>query len=832
MSRLLPLAAVPMVIWSALALQPASANPAEPVRLRLTTDIVNPEPQRFGMNVDPGGYAAWNQAAALLNNLTADPGFEPTVLRYSGTATGGDETRLINDAGPSTTVWKTIGTGFLDGADVRVYRFTDDAGCELVRTGTVAEYLADESGERAIVFTEPGPPVRKGDLYFVSTSATNPPWDKLHPRMKHLTPASRDTWKPFGHGTVTRDDTTAAPEFGGQSSLKITTDLRRQAGVSQFAFGNPNTVFNAPTAGKTYRVEVWLKQTGIPGGRVSYRNTQEYRGINHTWTDVTDQWQKFSFDFVAPPADPTSPVSEHYLFFEGPGTLWADNLLFYDVSNEPMALRPDLVEQITAFKPGTLRIWSGHTNTKWGTSLDGWLSDDREVPRLWGTDNGPSAGHTVNLPAGLRLCEQTGADPWLVVSPSFSEAEWSGLMEYLAGPADRGYGKLRAEHGRTEPWTNAFDTIYLEMGNETWNSLFRPWTFIGNGKKYGQFSQHMFETARRSPAYPGNGKITFTLGGFFIQANEYGYGAAAVKAAPAADVVGITAYAGGWESKVKLGGDTVNPDGYREALEFPVRSLLPIFEKHAQTHADLAGRGVEYELAIYEGGPGYALPSAEKPFNPIQEAYGKSVAAATMNLDAFCAAAAYGVGPSAFFQLRTGPNWSTHRQADDGTLIPHVSWLAMEMVNNHAITDDAVMLAVVPESLPTVHTKSFNGFEFHGNKIDRRENVPLVSAYGWRDGDQFAVLVLSRRIDMATPVEISLPGTADTAIVHQIEADPSSTNNNGYDVKPTSRQFSVNDDVLAMSIAPGGAYLIVMGIADVPEGESVGIETLDWLDGR
>ncbi|MEM6312768.1 MAG: hypothetical protein AAF743_01710, partial [Planctomycetota bacterium] len=569
-----------------------------------------------------------------------------------------------------------------------------------------------------------------------------------------------------------------------------------------------------------------------PGGRVTYRNTQEYRGIRHTWAGVTDEWQKYSFEFTAPPAEPNAPVSEHYLLFEGPGTLWADNLLFYEVSTEPMALRPDLVEQIAAFKPGTLRIWSGHTNTRWGTSLDGWLGDDREVPRLWSTDNGPAAGHTVNLPAGLRLCAQTGANPWLIVSPSFSEAEWAGLIEYLAAPADVGYGKLRAEHGRPEPWTDAFDHIYLELGNETWNSMFRPWTFIGSGKKYGQFARHMFDAARTSPHFPGDAKFRFTLGGFFVQANHYGYGAAAIKAAPDADVVGITAYAGGWESKIKLGGDTVNPDGFREALEFPVRSLLPMFEKHARTRAELADDGIDYELAIYEGGPGYALPKPSEPFNPVQEAYGKSLAAATMNLDAFSAAAAYGVGPAAFFQLRTGPNWSTHRQADDGTLVPHVAWLVMEMVNNHAITDDAQMIAVVPEALPAAHTKSFNGYEWGGNQFDRRGDVPLVAAYAWRDGDRFALLLLSRRIDIPTPVEIALPAAADAATIHQLEDTPSASNNAGFDVKPTTREITIDADTLTLTVAPAATYLVVMEIADAPDNEAGNLSSLDWLDGR
>jgi len=43
-------------------------------------------------------------------------------------------------------------------------------------------------------------------------------------------------------------------------------------------------------------------------------------------------------------------------------------------------------------------------------------------------------------------------------------------MEYLGAPAKVGYGKVRAKLGHPKPWTAVFQNIYVEYGNEAWNS--------------------------------------------------------------------------------------------------------------------------------------------------------------------------------------------------------------------------------------------------------------------------------------------------------------------------------------------------------------------------
>ncbi len=73
----------------------------------------------------------------------------------------------------------------------------------------------------------------------------------------------------------------------------------------------------------------------------------------------------------------------------------------------------------------------------------------------------------------LQLCAAVHADPWVVVPTAVSVSEMQELVEYLSAPA-----KGRAA------WTAKFGRIHLELGNETWNSVYKGET-IEYPEEYG-----------------------------------------------------------------------------------------------------------------------------------------------------------------------------------------------------------------------------------------------------------------------------------------------------------------------------------------------------------
>lgn len=250
-----------------------------PQTITVTDKVVARNPEPFGANVSLGD----------VNNWTKDPSFEPIVLRYRFTANSGGADFITTEGGAGLSVWGTIGDGFFDGAHVRVYRFVGGA-MKPVRTGVVKEYLATQN---RLPLTEAGAAVQKGDIFFLAMNPTNAPVDKVNARMKRS--RDGDTWE--GHNGVrkTRDDSTQAPEMGGRSSLKLSSDKAEEVGIKQYRYGDPARYFATLTPERQYTVTAWLKQQGIPGGKVRFWMNGAYKRVDHTWEGVTGDWKKVDF---------------------------------------------------------------------------------------------------------------------------------------------------------------------------------------------------------------------------------------------------------------------------------------------------------------------------------------------------------------------------------------------------------------------------------------------------------------------------------------------------------------------------------------------------------
>ncbi|MCW5853827.1 MAG: hypothetical protein KIT87_27415, partial [Anaerolineae bacterium] len=537
--------------WLARLASPA--QPGEPpAHITIGTTIIASQPERFGANVEVFDYEPWSANATLVNNWITDAGMEPVILRYKGTATGGGADWIENDAGPTTTAGDTIGDGFFDGAEVRVYR-RDERGLRLLRAAVVARYLASAASGYRILLDRAGPPAKGGDVYFLSMIRDDAPTDCLPLQRADL--AEADTCRVFPNWgdntwvTKRRDRTSPAPAYHSQTSLKVTLGQSGEGGLLQFIAGSPQQErLNAFTPGQTYQLELWLKQEGIQDGKVRVRLYPYREHIRQAFI-VTGEWARYQFTFTGPRRLPRDAVAQLHITGQGPGTFWVDNVRLHDTRQPPYAMRPEALRALHEFRPGTLRIWSGQTNRAWGTTLDNWLAPEGEGMRFWEPARGPAPGALFSLPTALSVARSAGAIPWLIVHPSFDEREWLNLMEYLAGPPDSPYGARRAAHGQTRPWTDEFERLRIEYGNETWNTLFQPWTF-DTGAQYGEFAEYFWRVAQRSPYYTSVApKIDFILGGRALRAGPGSYGDHARKASPSASCVSITSYVSGWDKR-------------------------------------------------------------------------------------------------------------------------------------------------------------------------------------------------------------------------------------------------------------------------------------------
>ncbi len=151
------------------------------------------------------------------------------------------------------------------------------------------------------------------------------------------------------------------------------------------------------------------------------------------------------------------------------------------------SLRADLVKALKDLSPSFMRFpggclaegaydWSEAYN--WKTTL-GPVEQRKQIPNIWGYNQSLSVGFYEYF----CLCDYLGATPVPVVHAGLmcqGRGDWKldidseefkqhiqdvlDLIEYANGPADTGWGKVRAENGHKEP----FNMKYLAVGNENW----------------------------------------------------------------------------------------------------------------------------------------------------------------------------------------------------------------------------------------------------------------------------------------------------------------------------------------------------------------------------
>ncbi len=299
-------------------------------------------------------------------------------------------------------------------------------------------------------------------------------------------------------------------------------------------------------------------------------------------------------------------------------------------------------------------------------------------------------------------------------------------------------------------------------------------------------------------------KVDFIVNGWITNPGVGGYGAAAIQQSPSASFTDVAAYNGGWEIGFLAGGTDVSDQGFQDTLLFPAGFMKSFVDRHVATRDLLASQGVTYDIAVYEGGPGYSLPGPGQEFNPVAEAYGKSLAGGVSILDAYLYNSSQRIDPQAFFHFGAGYNWASHARENVGHL-PHTSWLALRMRNRHA---SGPMVETFINAAPTVDLPALPP---DGSLVPAAPNTPLIQAHAFRDGDAFAVFLISRDLNHATPVTLRLPfDSAASATLHPLTGDPRENNADGLRIW-TSEEMIADpvSGAMQLTLPPSAVYLYV-----------------------
>lgn len=615
-----------------------------------------------------------------------------------------------------------------------------------------------------------------------------------------------------------------SPPWGGESYLSATLKEGASLRIDGASHaGTDQSFYEVLDPARTYVLEFWLRGTG---GRVQVLGPAVvWAGGRAPVFEPGPDWQKVQAEFRMPSLARDGRIRQIGLRLDGPGQIDLDALQIRETSAPYLSATEKELERLRASRISALRT---HAFIKTGTST----YDLAALTNPAGAIDGVRFGQT--LPQTLDVMAVAGVDPWLQIEPHFAPEEWAGLVEFLAAPFDPDrdsaedlpWAAKRVASGRARPWTDAFDRIYFELGNEMWNPLFAPWTTtamtdastgkrVSAGDTLGLWTEHALAAMRTSPHWPAlEPKLVTVIGG---RASRPEFGADAARSAPSSDLLAVAGYNGGWDE-----GEDVprqNPRSYFNLLN-QVTQVLPTIRSHAAIARDIGeARGRPLSVGTYEAGPGYVLNGlnrrrVSREQADEQEAVMKSVAAGTATLDSFLTRAAEGYAVQNFFTFEEGNLWKSHADwHEGGNALP--SWAFLEVVNAFL---PAQMLAVETEIVPRADLE----------EVRRRAAVkgaPLVAVHALRSGDRLALAVISRRVsaypdpgDAVTSVRIALPfSRADTLTLHRYtdpftmpaDRNPIALSSEPVPVPATLPEFVIPD------LPPGQARIYVFdGVSD------------------
>jgi alpha-L-arabinofuranosidase len=206
------------------------------------------------------------------------------------------------------------------------------------------------------------------------------------------------------------------------------------------------------------------------------------------------EWEKYTVSFISAATELKAKLN---IWFEGQGSFDIDMIsLFPDDTwkNRPGGLRADLVQLLADLKPGFLRFPGGcivegrdlANRYQWKNTV-GKIEDRHLIMNRWNNEFTPRLTPDYYQSFGMgffeyfQVAEDIGAEPLPILNCGmacqFNTAEVVpvdqldpyiqdalDLVEFANGPADSGWGRMRAGMGHPSP----FNLKFIGIGNEQW----------------------------------------------------------------------------------------------------------------------------------------------------------------------------------------------------------------------------------------------------------------------------------------------------------------------------------------------------------------------------
>jgi alpha-L-arabinofuranosidase len=418
--------------------------------IAIGNEVLHANVQRFGINLS--GQTFYDSGQMMKNLIFRNPGFEGETWRSFLHCKSADATTCADDNPYSP--WPA---GFLKGAQYEVI-----SGKAKGQTGTIQNSMGAANGHGVtLTLADPAQGLAANDFVLV--------------RMEKPGDAAAGWWtSTSGGATISTEFKDLAPDSPGKQALRLDASGPNQyASVSSFFDSTEGRSF-LQLRGRFilhFRARALTSNHVLP---VTISRFDKAHGSGHTFVSqevqLTPLWHDYALGFTAD--EDGTAVGTLALSFAAQQSAFLLEDVTLTRENNPAnqtAFRDEVVSALRELHPGIVRFMDN--GTSFGSTLDDLLAPPFARRRGgWHLTTTKAEDIPIGLHESLVLAEAIHADPWYTVPGTFSAAEMSHLMEYLAAPASTAYGARRAALGQAAPWTSVFRTIHLEFGNEMWNA--------------------------------------------------------------------------------------------------------------------------------------------------------------------------------------------------------------------------------------------------------------------------------------------------------------------------------------------------------------------------
>ncbi len=256
-------------------------------------------------------------------------------------------------------------------------------------------------------------------------------------------------WYPDGAVHLAKYTLDTEAPYNGKRSQKIELPAAgARAGISQDGF--------YLRAGVAYRLRLHMKSLGNVRVWASLRTGGGPAAKPVLLGRAGAEWGAAATRIVAGRGAENATLS---IEFEGPGTLWLDQVYLIGDDAVLGIWRPDVVEALGAMKPGVIRFGGSSIEPfEWEGAIGPW---DRRVP--FTTPWGGLEPNFASVEEFVQLCQYLKVEPLVCIRwTGKAPADAAAQVEYFNGGTDTRWGKLRAQNGHRAP----YGVKYWQIGNE------------------------------------------------------------------------------------------------------------------------------------------------------------------------------------------------------------------------------------------------------------------------------------------------------------------------------------------------------------------------------